>query len=205
MATTMFKFQPTVTPKIAAWRRIGRNVHVVAGIKGINSFYSAKTQASFSRHHFGRKVLVKFSSMTPVSPEELTANADTDEPDVIKMKICVSGEKTQQYFDKVFSQLVDAAQPIPGFRRVKGGKTPDIPKDILLHILGPSKVNSHVIREIIGSAVAECVEKEGLNVEKDLRVDETFEELEAQFVPGNALEFSVSLTIKENMSRPSFR
>lgn len=38
------------------------------------------------------------------------------------MKICVSGEKTQQIFDKVFSKLVDAAQPIPGFRRVKGGK-----------------------------------------------------------------------------------
>ncbi|CAN6448770.1 unnamed protein product [Victoria cruziana] len=199
MATIVLKFQPTVTPKITVLRRISRSIHMAADIKGIKFLYSAKTQSSFSRRYFSRKVLVKFSSAARVSPEELAATEDTDEPDVLKMKICVSGEKTQQIFDKVFSKLVDAAQPIPGFRRVKGGKTPDIPKDVLLHILGPSKVNSHVIREIIGSTVAECVEKEGLEVGKDLRVDETFEELEEQFEPGKQLEFTVALTVKENM------
>ncbi|KAF3789911.1 hypothetical protein EJ110_NYTH05452 [Nymphaea thermarum] len=100
MATTMFKFQPTVTPKLG-----GESVAMYMWLL----ILKASTLSIPLRH---------------VSPEELTANADIDEPDVIK---------------------------------------------------------------------------EGLNVEKDLRVDETFEELEAQFEPGNALEFSVSLTIKENM------
>lgn len=35
----------------------------------------------------------------------------------------VSGEKTQTVFNNVFDKMVAAAQPIPGFRRVKGGMT----------------------------------------------------------------------------------
>lgn len=35
----------------------------------------------------------------------------------------VFGTRTQAVFDEVFSKMVADAQPIPGFRRVKGGKT----------------------------------------------------------------------------------
>lgn len=34
----------------------------------------------------------------------------------------VSGAKTRAIFEDVFKKMVTAAQPIPGFRRVKGGK-----------------------------------------------------------------------------------
>ena len=34
----------------------------------------------------------------------------------------LSGVKTRAIFDDVFSKMVADAQPIPGFRRVKGGK-----------------------------------------------------------------------------------
>lgn len=37
------------------------------------------------------------------------------------MHVEVSGEKTQTVFNTVFEKMVAAAQPIPGFRRVKGG------------------------------------------------------------------------------------
>ncbi|KAJ8750311.1 hypothetical protein K2173_014226 [Erythroxylum novogranatense] len=36
-----------------------------------------------------------------------------------------SGTKTRAIFNDVFDKMVAAAQPIPGFRRVKGEKTPD--------------------------------------------------------------------------------
>lgn len=38
-----------------------------------------------------------------------------------QININVPGSETQSIFDTVFSKMVAAAQPIPGFRRVKGG------------------------------------------------------------------------------------
>ncbi|XP_061373036.1 uncharacterized protein LOC133315415 isoform X2 [Gastrolobium bilobum] len=85
--------------------------------------------------------------------------ADINDVKELKMRVEVSGNKTQRIFDDVLKKMVAAAQPIPGFRRIKGGKTPDIPKDILLEVLGPSKVFKEVIKKIINSTVAEYVEK----------------------------------------------
>ncbi|XP_042508238.1 trigger factor isoform X3 [Macadamia integrifolia] len=112
----------------------------------------------------------------------------------LKIKVDVYGAKTQAIFDDVFSEMVSAAQPIPGFRRVKGGKTPNIPKDVLLHILGHSKVYMEVIKKIINSTVADYVEKEGLKVTSDLRVHQSFEELESTFEPGET--FSLDAVIQ---------
>ncbi|XP_078434333.1 uncharacterized protein LOC144705499 [Wolffia australiana] len=120
---------------------------------------------------------------------------------VVKLKIDASGSKTQALFDDVFSRLVAAAQPIPGFRRLKGGKTGEIPKDILMHILGSSKVNKHSIKKIINTAVSEYVAKENLTVTKDLKVDETFEELEGVFEPGKSLIFNVTLQLLDKETR----
>ncbi|GMY33548.1 alpha,alpha-trehalose-phosphate synthase [UDP-forming] 1-like [Fagus crenata] len=69
----------------------------------------------------------------------------------LKISFEVFGAKTQAIFDNVSDTMVTAAQPIPGFRR--------IPKDILLEILGPSKVYKGVIKEVINSTIAEYVEK----------------------------------------------
>lgn len=38
-----------------------------------------------------------------------------------QIRVEVSGAKTQELFDHVFDKMVAAAQPIPGFRREKGG------------------------------------------------------------------------------------
>ncbi|KAB1219461.1 hypothetical protein CJ030_MR3G012257 [Morella rubra] len=93
----------------------------------------------------------------------------------------VLGARTQAIFDDVFDKMVAAAQPIPGFRRVKGGKTPDIPRDILLEVLGPSEVYKQVIVAVMNSSIGEFVEKEGLKVGKDLRIEQSFEDLETTF------------------------
>ncbi|KAH0992150.1 hypothetical protein GBA52_003633 [Prunus armeniaca] len=107
----------------------------------------------------------------------------------LKLNVEVSGAKTRAIFDEVFDKMVTAAQPIPGFRRVKGGKILKIPRDILLEVLGPSKVYKQVIKKVINSAIAEYVEKEGLKVRKDLRVEQSFEDLEVAFEPGEDFSF----------------
>ncbi|KAK7322432.1 hypothetical protein VNO77_25811 [Canavalia gladiata] len=123
--------------------------------------------------------------------------ADSNDTRELKISIEVSGNRTQRIFDDVFQKMVAAAQPIPGFRRVKGGKTPNIPKDILLEVLGPSKVFKEVIKKIINSTVAEYVEKEGLIVSEDLKVEQSFEDLETTFEAGEKFSFDVVLQLQK--------
>ncbi|KAJ9178303.1 hypothetical protein P3X46_010197 [Hevea brasiliensis] len=130
--------------------------------------------------------------------EEFSVKASsTNEAGELRISVEVSGARTREIFDNVFDKMVSAAQPIPGFRRVKGGKTPDIPRDILLEVLGPSKVYKEVIKKVINSTVAEYVEKEGLKVSKDLRVEQSFEDLEDIFEPDEEFSFVAVLQLQE--------
>ncbi|KAH7663904.1 hypothetical protein IHE45_14G086600 [Dioscorea alata] len=95
--------------------------------------------------------------------EDFVVSSNTYQDGHVKVKIMVDGTKTQAIFDTVFAKLVDAAQPIPGFRRVKGGKTPD----------------------------------EDLKVTKSLRVEQSFEELEAMFIPGKEFGFDAVIQLQE--------
>ncbi|GMP55139.1 hypothetical protein CsSME_00020047 [Camellia sinensis var. sinensis] len=48
------------------------------------------------------------------------AASGTSKASELKISVEVSGTKTQSIFDDVFSKMVADAQPIPGFRRLKG-------------------------------------------------------------------------------------
>ncbi|WCJ41249.1 hypothetical protein M5689_022130 [Euphorbia peplus] len=129
--------------------------------------------------------------------EEFSVTAsDVNEDGELRISVEVTGAGTRAVFNNVFDKMVAAAQPIPGFRRVKGGKTPDIPRDVLLEILGPSKVYMEVIKKVINSTVAEYVEKEGLKVIKDLRVEQSFEDLEEQFEPDEKFSFDAIVRLQ---------
>ncbi|KAM6568385.1 hypothetical protein CsatB_016370 [Cannabis sativa] len=138
------------------------------------------------------------SSHSELNDISVTTASDATEPGELKISIEISGTKTQEIFDQVFDKMVAQAQPIPGFRRVKGGKTPNIPKDVLLEVIGPSKVFKQVIKKVINISVNEYVEKEGLNVSKDLRVEQSFEYLESTFKEGEQFNFDAVLQIQEN-------
>ncbi|KAK4857180.1 hypothetical protein QYF36_025394 [Acer negundo] len=130
----------------------------------------------------------------------LVTTTGTNDARELKASIEVSGAKTRAIFDDVFDKMVAAAQPIPGFRRVKGGKTPNIPRDILLEVLGSSKVYKEVITEVINSTIAEYVEKEDLKVSTDLRVEQSFEELENMFEPDEKFSFDAVIKLQESAS-----
>ncbi|XP_062174060.1 uncharacterized protein LOC133879493 isoform X2 [Alnus glutinosa] len=125
------------------------------------------------------------------------SRTSTSEARELTVGVEVFSVRTRAIFDNVFDRMVAAAQPIRGFRRVKGGKTPNIPREILLEILGPSKVYKEVIMEVINSTIAEYVEKEGLKVGKDLRVEQSLEDLEAKFEPGEKFSFDVVVQLQE--------
>ncbi|KAH7857325.1 hypothetical protein Vadar_011317 [Vaccinium darrowii] len=134
-------------------------------------------------------------SSSPSQDFSVTASG-TGKDNELRLSVEVSGAKTEAIFDDVFSKMVAAAQPIPGFRREKGGKTPNVPRDVLLQILGPSKVYKQVIKKVINSIIADYVEKEGLAVSKDLRVEQSFEDLEAEFEPGDEFSFDAVVQLR---------
>uniref|UniRef100_A0A804QDP7 peptidylprolyl isomerase n=1 Tax=Zea mays TaxID=4577 RepID=A0A804QDP7_MAIZE len=130
-----------------------------------------------------------------VSFSDFSVSVCTEENSLIKLQVHVSGTITDSIFKKVFTKNVAAAQPLPGFRRMKGGKTPDIPKEVALHLIGPSKVKKETIMKIINSTVVEYVRKEGLTASKNLSVQHSYEELEAAFEPGKELCFGATVRL----------
>ncbi|EMS68921.1 Trigger factor [Triticum urartu] len=110
-----------------------------------------------------------------------------------QIRVTVSSKMTDSVFEKVLSKHIAAAQPLPGFRRLKGGKTPNVPKEVALHLIGPSKVTKAAIKKIINRAVAEYVEKENLDASKNLKVLQSYEELEATFEPGKEFCFDAAV------------
>ncbi|KAF8086950.1 hypothetical protein N665_0607s0012 [Sinapis alba] len=127
----------------------------------------------------------------------LITTAETGNSNEVKVHVEVSGEKTQTVFNTVFEKMVAAAQPIPGFRRVKGGKTPNIPREILLEILGYSKVYRQVIKTLINSAIEDYVKQEDLKVGKELSVEQSYEDLEETFEPGESFSFDATIKLQE--------
>ncbi|KAM7278114.1 hypothetical protein ACFE04_005248 [Oxalis oulophora] len=158
---------------------------------------------------------VEVSSSSP-SEDFAVSTSGGNEAGELKIKVEVFGPKTREIFDQVFDKMVAAAQPIPGFKRVKGGKGisgiatsaivicsfcltcasayfAKIPRDVLLEILGPSIVYSKVIKKVINTVIAEYVAKENLKVTTDLRIEQSYEDLEDLFAPGDNFSFDAVL------------
>ncbi|VAI34608.1 unnamed protein product [Triticum turgidum subsp. durum] len=129
----------------------------------------------------------------PVAFKDFHVSVLTEEDGVIEIRVTISSKMTDSVFEKVLSKHIAAAQPLPGFRRLKGGKTPNVPKEVALHLIGPSKVKKAAIKKIINRAVAEYVEKENLDAAKNLKVLQSYEELEATFEPGKEFCFDAAV------------
>ncbi|XP_017236161.1 uncharacterized protein LOC108209651 isoform X3 [Daucus carota subsp. sativus] len=140
----------------------------------------------------------RMSAKQIISVQAVSSVRSEKEGNKLKLSVEVCGAKTQEIFNEVFTKMVAAAQPIPGFRRVKGGKTPDIPRDILLEVLGPSKVYKEVIKKVINSAISEYVKKERLIVGKNVRVEQSFDDLEAIFEPGDSFQFDAVVQCQQS-------
>ncbi|URD77412.1 Bacterial trigger factor protein (TF) [Musa troglodytarum] len=103
--------------------------------------------------------------------------------DKITVRVDLTGEETQKAFDIVLTNLARTAPPIPGFRRMKGGKTSNVPKSFLLQMLGRDRVTKFLIQEIVGITIGDYVKSQ-------FKTIQTAEELEAAFTPGSEFGFN---------------
>ncbi|XP_004309852.1 PREDICTED: uncharacterized protein LOC101297502 [Fragaria vesca subsp. vesca] len=130
---------------------------------------------------------------------------ESQDDNIIQVRVDVSGDETQKVFDQVLTNLARTAPPVPGFRRQKGGKTSKVPKSFLLDILGKERVTNFVIQELVSSALADYVKQENLTVkENKINTTQSAEELQSSFTPGNEFGFNATIELeKAEMEKPS--
>uniref|UniRef100_A0A0D6R5X8 peptidylprolyl isomerase n=1 Tax=Araucaria cunninghamii TaxID=56994 RepID=A0A0D6R5X8_ARACU len=158
-------------------------------------------------HYKGNRLTINCAATSDTGSEEaqLTNLAINDrqltvesrEGGKIHVRVDVPGKDTQKTFDDILTSLASEAGPVPGFRRQKGGKTANVPKFVLLKMLGRSRVRNFVIQELISSTVEDYIKKEKLKVKDQLDTKESAEELDAAFEPGKDFSFSVAIELEE--------
>ncbi|KAJ8445246.1 hypothetical protein Cgig2_024452 [Carnegiea gigantea] len=146
------------------------------------------------------------------------------EADKIQLRVDLDGEDTQKAFDVSLANLANSAPVLPGFRRQKGdaaGKFAfplhpllqlritihrifQIPKNLLMDILGKRYVMKFALQEIVKSAVATYVKEENLTVkDNQVTTTQTEDELYQSFLPGNGFGFNVEFELtNEQMETP---
>ncbi|XP_015164183.1 uncharacterized protein [Solanum tuberosum] len=124
---------------------------------------------------------------------------ESKEAEKIQVRVDVNEEYTEMVFDSVLTKLAKSEQPIPGFRREKGGKTSQVPREFLPQILGEERVTNSVIREIINSTLADYVKKENLAVKDNkISITQTADELMSSFAPGTEFGFNAILELEKS-------
>ncbi|KAM7489616.1 hypothetical protein LguiB_027100 [Lonicera macranthoides] len=113
---------------------------------------------------------------SPQFDDFFVTTTSTDKDNEIKISVEVFGAKTEAIFNNVFSKMVAAAQPIPGFQRTKGGK-----------FFSNTQYNAGDPSNLTGKLDGKAIE--GLAVSKDLKVEQSFEDLQAAFEPGDNFRF----------------
>ncbi|KAF2321952.1 hypothetical protein GH714_004793 [Hevea brasiliensis] len=141
---------------------------VSAVLSGASPIYSPSTSA-FNLLAIADVQLFRFSTTNPLNPGAQDVEVSSSQFEEFSVKVSSTNEAGELR----------------------------IPRDILLEVLGPSKVYKEVIKKVINSTVAEYVEKEGLKVSKDLRVEQSFEDLEDTFEPDEEFSFDAVLQMNQ--------
>lgn len=106
----------------------------------------------------------------------------------IGLEIEIPAETSKNTYEKVVQNLARSAN-IPGFRRGK------VPRPILLQRLGSQRIKAAVLEEIIQNGFKEALEQEKIESLGNVQIRSNFEELIAQFTPGEPLTFSVAVDV----------
>ncbi|XP_058094191.1 uncharacterized protein LOC131240137 isoform X2 [Magnolia sinica] len=146
----------------------------------------------------GLEASITDSKANEIILRNVTVVVESRDDEKIQVRVDLTGEQTQKAFDDVLTNLARTAPPVPGFRRTKGGKTPNVPKSFLLQVLGQDRVTKFTIQEIVASTMADYVKKENLKVNKKFNTTQTEEELQSAFSPGSNFGFNATLEIEKS-------
>ncbi|KAG0540529.1 hypothetical protein BDA96_03G417100 [Sorghum bicolor] len=135
-----------------------------------------------------------------LSLENVKTSVVSRDDEKINVRVQLPGKATQKVFDEALTILARDAPPVPGFRKSKGGKTSNIPSNILLQMLGKSRVTKFVLQEILTITIEEFIKKENLKVKPEIKTTQSEGEMESAFAPSSAFGFNVILELEKSDS-----
>lgn len=104
------------------------------------------------------------------------------------LKIEIPAETTKKVYEKVVQNLARSAN-IPGFRKGK------VPRQILLQQMGPKRIKEAALEDLVQDSLKQAISQEAIEALGNYQLLSTYEELTAQFNPGETLTFKASVDV----------
>lgn len=106
----------------------------------------------------------------------------------VGLEIEVPAETSRKAYEQVVGKFMRSAQ-IPGFRKGK------VPRQVLLQRLGHDRIRATAVEELVEDSMKAAVTQAEIEAIGNFQLRSPFEELVAQFKPGEALTFSASVDV----------
>jgi trigger factor len=113
------------------------------------------------------------------------------------LDIEITPEQSKQAYEKAIQGFIRSAN-IPGFRRGK------VPRQVVIQRFGEQRIKASVLEELIESGLKDAIAQENINAIGNYKIRSSFDDLVAQFKPGEALTFSVSVDVPPEVSLKAY-
>lgn len=116
----------------------------------------------------------------------------------VGLEIEIPSELSQRTYDQVLNKLMSTTT-IPGFRKGK------VPKPIFLQRIGVSQFKATVLQELLETAIQSAIKQEEITAIGNYQLRSSFEELVAQYQPGQTLTVSASVDVPPRVSLKQYK
>ncbi len=115
----------------------------------------------------------------------------------IGLQIEVGGDQTTRYYEQAIKKLSSDAN-IPGFRKGK------IPRQVILQRMGQSQIKALAIEYLLQPSIDNAIKQESIPVIGNFQVTSNFDDLIANYIPGQPLTFGATVDVSPEVELTSY-
>lgn len=116
----------------------------------------------------------------------------------ISLEIEISPEQSRQAYEQVITKFMRSAN-IPGFRKGK------VPKQVILQRFGTDQLKASALEDLVQKNFEAAVKQEEIEALGNVQFRSSFDELAAQFEPGKAIVFAVSVDVPPEVTLKKYQ
>ncbi|GAP97802.1 trigger factor [Leptolyngbya sp. NIES-2104] len=116
----------------------------------------------------------------------------------IGLEIEITPEMSQKTYDRVLQDFTRSLN-VPGFRKGK------VPRQVLIQRFGMARIKATVIEELVDAALKQAIEQEKIEALGNFQLRSSFDDLIAQYTPGQALTFSASVDVSPEVTLKQYK
>ncbi|WP_017659327.1 trigger factor [Baaleninema simplex] len=111
----------------------------------------------------------------------------------LSLEIEIPSDISQKTYDRTLAKFKQSAN-IPGFRKGK------VPQQILVRRLGVDRLKAAALEDMIQSSLEKAIEQENIDALGNYQLSSSFEELVANYTPGQTLTFSATVDVPPDVN-----